>query len=64
MREIEIVIDDDGTSQVDVKGVRGPTCAVLMKKLVDSLGSIRHEEKKSAYHQETSIHQDIESYHS
>jgi len=38
MREIEITINEDGTTEIDLKGYEGKGCADVTDKLVKALG--------------------------
>ena len=39
MADIDVVIDEDGSIQMEVTGVKGPKCHDVTKQLEDAIGS-------------------------
>ena len=50
-KELEITIGPDGTVLVDVKGVKGKSCADLVKFLEESLGKSAEKKFKPDYYE-------------
>ena len=50
-KELEITISPDGAVHVDVKGVKGKSCADLVKFLEESLGEVRDRKFKPDYYE-------------
>lgn len=50
MQEIEIIIDQDGNTEIDLKGFQGKGCADITDKLVKALGGeIKRSQKHEFY---------------
>ena len=50
MQEIEITIDQDGNTEIDLKGFQGKGCAEITDKLVKALGGdIKRTQKHEFY---------------
>jgi hypothetical protein len=54
MQELEITIDREGVATIHVKGVRGPGCESLTKKLEDRIGETRERTYTAEYFEELS----------
>jgi len=52
MQELEITIDRDGIATIRVKGVRGPGCESLTRKLEDRIGETRERIRTAEYFEE------------
>lgn len=50
-KELEITIGPDGVVHVDVKGVKGKSCADLVKFLEESLGETKDKKLKPDYYE-------------
>ncbi len=52
MKEIEIIINTDGTSEIDLKGFHGKGCSKIMEELVKAIGGeVQKRTKKCDYYQ-------------
>ena len=49
--EIEIIITPDGEVKLDVKGLKGPTCLTVIKKIADSVGDLKSTNIKPEYYE-------------
>lgn len=49
--EIEIVIAPNGDVKLDVKGLKGPTCLTVIKKIADQVGEIVSTNLKGEYYE-------------
>lgn len=50
--ELEIIIDEDGEVQVDIKGMKGKKCEEISKYIEEILGEIKNKKKKPEYYEE------------
>lgn len=49
MKEVEVIIDQDGNCSIELSGYNGKGCAEVAKKLSDALGKTVKIDKKSDY---------------
>lgn len=49
--EIEIIIAPDGSVKLDVKGIKGPSCLIEVKKLADAVGTLESTDIKPEYYE-------------
>jgi len=61
MQELEITIDRNGIATIHVKGVRGPGCESLTRKLEDRIGETRERIHTAEYFEEPAENR-IEEY--
>ena len=51
--KITVEISEDGTSVIDVDGIKGPQCTEYTKAIIQALGGdVLSDEKKPEYHQQ------------
>ena len=50
-QEIEIVISPDGEVKLEVRGIKGPACAPVVKKLADAVGELKSQNFTSEYYE-------------
>lgn len=55
--EIEIIILPDGQVKLDVKGLRGPTCLTVVKKIADTIGDLKSTDIKPEYYERAQTEQ-------
>ena len=53
MPELEIVIDEQGNVQIDVKGAKGKQCLDLTKDIEQMLGVVLERKKKPEWNVQT-----------
>lgn len=51
MEEMEIIIDKNGKVNIEVKGVKGPSCKDLTRELEEALGEVEKRTFKTGYYQ-------------
>lgn len=51
--EIEIVINTEGEVQLEIKGMKGPSCMTEIEKFASGLGKITAVDKKAEFYQGT-----------
>ncbi len=49
--EITFTIDDDGSVQFEVHGVKGPQCLEITKEIEKELGEVIEQKKTSEYYE-------------
>jgi len=54
-KEIEIVIDTDGTLSIDQIGWEGKQCYGAIDDMLKSLGKVTDKKKKAEYHKKVKI---------
>lgn len=52
MEEVEIVIDENGTVNIDLLGFKGQECSKVLDELTRILGKPAKVEQKTEYYQE------------
>lgn len=68
MEELEIVIDPDGSIQIQVKGIRGTRCREATQRVEEALGEVTerkycpeyYEEREPVYLQDTTKRETVE----
>ncbi len=59
-KEIEVIIDQDGKLNIDLKGFVGKECSSVSEKLLKALGAkVKQTKKKEYYQQKNKIQQKI-----
>jgi len=51
-KEMEIIINPDGTVEIEMFGMHGKGCSEIIKKMTDALGQPIKSEKKPEYYRE------------
>ena len=54
-KELEIVIDTDGTLSIDQIGWEGKACDGAIDDMLKSLGKVTNKKKKNEYHKKVKI---------
>ena len=54
-KELEIVIETDGTLSIDQIGWEGKQCDGAINDMLKSLGKVTNKKKKSEYHKKVKI---------
>jgi hypothetical protein len=49
-RKITMLVNQDGSVQLEVDGVKGSSCTDLTKEVEDALGNVTSRKKKAEYH--------------
>ena len=49
--EIEIIIDADGRVRLDVKGIKGPACAPVVRRLTEGLGKLETDAPTTEFYE-------------
>ncbi len=58
-REIEILINPDGSVSVEALGYEGPDCEEATKFLEQALGKVQERKRKPEYYRRTARHDTI-----
>ena len=56
-KELEIVIDTDGTLSIDQIGWEGKQCDGAIDDMLKSLGKVTDKKKKADYHKKYLVHE-------
>lgn len=61
MKQIEIIINPDGTTEVAAVGFKGKTCEAATKAIEEALGKVTSTKKTPEWYQQTTGHQNIQN---
>ena len=50
--EIEVIISPDGKVQVRLRGIRGPSCEKILRKVGEGIGELKEFVKSSEYYEQ------------
>jgi hypothetical protein len=55
--QVEITVEEDGATQIEVKGCAGKQCADITRDVERALGNVKGDVKKPEFYQQTKVNQ-------